>query len=128
MWKKYYVKYNLAVTSIVELTNQARNRRDGSYIWWTTESGKSKYGRVVVFFNVLDWEAVALVRPFKNVVLDYALGTPLVEDTGLSALELVPVTTIGGLVGRIQKVVNGRAKLYLVGDGADGWFSPEVIL
>jgi hypothetical protein len=100
-WKKYHICHKCFVGSEESQNALLMNRRDDSYIWWVV-GGRRRYGRVVIFAVVYDWEPVAIVKPYKKVREDRRLGTTeVIEDLG--AMETLNVGEIRGLVGRIQK-------------------------
>lgn len=123
MWRKYHVLFDCTVGSELSLGNHAHIRRDDSYVWWTNGDGEHRFGRAVVFFNVYDWEALALVRPYREVE-EGEFGVTIVKDEQFKAQTLITVARIGGLVGRIRKEVRGRMVTFLVGR----WYEPGLIL
>lgn len=119
-WRKYHVKFDCTIGSVNSLGNNS-NRRDDSYAWWTA-LGERRFGRVIVFLNVYDWEAMAVVREFRAVEERYS-GLAAVTDEQYKAMVLIPVASIGGLVGRIKKRINGRIVVNLVGK----WYEPTLM-
>jgi hypothetical protein len=68
-----------------------------------------------MFANVYDWEPVAVVKAYDQVVQDRELET-LVARGELGGMETIKVSDIGGLIGRIYKKVRGRQVCHLVGE------------
>ena len=60
---------------------------------------------------IYNWEAIALVHPFKGVIMHKERETT-VASTQYSPMEAIRLREIGGLVGRIQKDKKGW--VYLV--------------
>jgi hypothetical protein len=59
-----------------------------------------RYGQVVIFAVIYNWELVAIIKPYKKVREDRRLGiTEVIED--LRAMETLNVGEIRGLVRRI---------------------------
>ena len=101
LWKKYHIRHKCFVGSKESQNNLALNRRDDSFVWWE-EGGSRRYGQVVIFATLSDWEPVAIVRPFKKVEEVRQFGTTrIVEDLG--KMEVITVNCIQGLVGRNTK-------------------------
>jgi hypothetical protein len=62
--------------------------------------GRRRYGRVIIFAIIYNWEPVAIMKPYKKVREDRRLGiTEVIED--LKAMETLNVGEIKGLVRRI---------------------------
>ena len=116
LWRKYHIRYKCLVGSLQSLNKQAINLRDDSYVWWEIErSGVRRYGQVVIFAIVHDWEPVAVVKPYRKVQEDKEFGIVVVQGT-LGGMEVIRVGQIGGLVGRITKNIAGEKSVYLVGE------------
>jgi len=123
LWKKYCLREGCTIGSDSE-TNCAVNRRDDNCIWYwqitKNQGGRitkrvKKWGQVVVFIEVLNWEAVAIVKPFKEEVPNKRFGTVSVGG-GTTSMEVVTIANIGGLIGRIETDFDGK-KTFLVGKG-----------
>jgi hypothetical protein len=108
-WKKYWVYYDCYIGS---QQSQRQASRDDSYIWWQRD-GERQYGQVVVFVEAYDWEAIAIVKPFKNCV-DY--NGQIVATPNLARMTPLKVSEIGGLAGRIIRTREMRKVEYLVGN------------
>ena len=110
LWKKYYLRHRYQIGSEESQATAPFNSRNDSYVWWY-EGTRRRYGLVEIFAECWDWEAMAIVKPFRNTSEDLETGTVVVLDA-LGARKCVRVCEIGGLVGRIE--IEG--KTYLVGD------------
>jgi hypothetical protein len=62
--------------------------------------GRRRYGQVIIFAVIYNWELVAIMKPYKKVREDRCLGTiEVIED--LKAMETLNVGEIKGLIRRI---------------------------
>jgi hypothetical protein len=112
LWKKYWIRYGCFVGSD---QSQKQTHRDDSYVWWERgNSGKREFGQVLIFAIAHDWEAIAIVKPFKW-VKEHKSGNSVALPS-MGRMEPVKATEIGGLVGRIARISQGKKMYYLVGN------------
>ena len=89
---------------------------DDSFCFWTVE-GKIYYGQVGFFCTVRDWEeTIAIVNRYKVVRQDG--DKRLVVEDDLTTMTTIKADEIGGLVGRIQKLHNGKMTWFLMVHGS----------
>ena len=99
---------------------QMQHRRDNSYIWWYTgDQRQRRFGRVTIYVIAYTYEAIAVVRAFERVEEVQELDIVMVRG-GLGVMETIPISNIGGLIGRIESSDERGKVVYLTSNRSGG--------
>lgn len=120
LYTKLELQWRLSIGSEYSQGSFATNRRDDSYISWRRDGrGLLRYGRVVVFCKCYDWaDIIVIVREFKKVVYTPDFSIPFVTGS-LAGLESIKHSEIVNIIGRIEKVEDGKKVTYIVRNRAE---------
>ena len=113
LFRRFYLRWKCTIGSEQAQNRQIQHRRDDSYVWWYTRDRRQKmFGRVVIYVIAYTYKAIAVVKAFERVEEVRELDIVTVRG-GLGAMETVPISYIGGLIGRIESSDDRGKIIYL---------------